>query len=297
MAQESHPTYWDYLRLGDLLALQNGLEADDAEVAPDELHFIVVHQVYELWFKLVLRELRLGRDSLAAPRVAEETVPQVVHHLRRVNEILKLGADQFRVMETLTPQDFLGFRDKLVPSSGFQSFQMREIEIVLGLDETQRIRVGGMDPLDHIRKVAAHSPTGELAWGRLEAARRETTLRAALQDWLHRTPIQASSPADRDDAHTVEEFLRQYLAAHARLSREQTQHLVRSGAGERTSTARAWMKLRFTRRTRARTRSPGRAFSTKTTRPSRRPTPWPSWAKRSTSTRTSSPRRSDIGRA
>ena len=232
MAQESHPTYWDYLRLGDLLALQNGLEADDAQVAPDELHFIVVHQVYELWFKLVLRELRLGRDSLAAPRVAEETVPQVVHHLRRVNEILKLGADQFRVMETLTPQDFLGFRDKLVPSSGFQSFQMREIEIVLGLDETQRIRVGGMDPLDHIRKVAAHSPTGELAWGRLEAARRETTLRAALQDWLHRTPIQASSPADRDDAHTVEEFLRQYLAAHARLSREQTQQLVRSGAGD-----------------------------------------------------------------
>ncbi len=232
MSQESRPTYWDYLRLGELLALQSGLETDDAKLAPDELHFVVVHQVYALWFKLVLRELRLARDSLAAPRVAEETVPQVVHHLRRVKEILKLGADQFRVMETLTPQDFLGFRDKLVPSSGFQSFQLREIEIVLGLDESQRVRIGGMDPLDHHRKAAAHSPTGELAWKRLETARRETTLRTALHEWLQRTPIQASSPGEPEDARIVEGFLREYLAAHAELSQAQTQALVRAGAGE-----------------------------------------------------------------
>src|SRR5262245_58497332 len=132
------PTYWDYLRLDSLLALQNGLGDDDRALMPDELHFIVVHQVYELWFKLVLREVRLGRDHLAAPRVAEETVPHVVHHLRRINEILGLAVEQFRVMETLTPQDFLDFRDKLTPASGFQSFQLREIEILLGLDDAQR---------------------------------------------------------------------------------------------------------------------------------------------------------------
>src|SRR5512145_3208833 len=113
MSSHPPPTYWDYLKLESLLQLQSGLEERDSDLAPDELHFIVVHQVYELWFKLSLRELRLARDWLAAPRVPEETVPQVVHHLRRVNEILKLAADQFRVMETLAPQDFLDFRDKL----------------------------------------------------------------------------------------------------------------------------------------------------------------------------------------
>ncbi len=103
MATRTVPTYWDYLRLDDLLRLQGGLEGDDARLMPDELHFIIVHQAFELWFKLILRELRLARDHLAAPRVPEETVPLVVHHLRRVNVILEHVVDQFRVMETLTP--------------------------------------------------------------------------------------------------------------------------------------------------------------------------------------------------
>ena len=90
------PTYWDYLKLEELLGLQGGLEGDESQLMPDELHFIIVHQVFELWFKLVLRELRLARDHLAAPRVAEEEIPyrssrhvglmagssQAVHHLR-----------------------------------------------------------------------------------------------------------------------------------------------------------------------------------------------------------------------
>ena len=231
MGRASPPTYWDYLDLEHLLALQHGLEPDDSHLASDELHFIIVHQVFELWFKLALRELRLARDWLAAPRVAEETVPQVVHHLRRVHEILRLATEQFRVMETLTPQDFLGFRDKLVPASGFQSFQMREIELVLGLDDAQRLQAGGVDPLEHIRKTASASPAGDAAWARLEAARREKTLRSALDDWLHRTPIQGSSPGDADDAAVVDVFLRDYLAAYAALAERQTQALVRGGVG------------------------------------------------------------------
>jgi tryptophan 2,3-dioxygenase len=225
------PTYWDYLKLDQLLDLQNGLESDDGRLESDELHFIIVHQVYELWFKLILRELRLARDHLAAPRVAEETVPQVVHHLRRVNEILRLAVEQFRVVETLTPQDFLGFRDKLVPSSGFQSFQMREIELVLGLTEAQRVRIGGTDPLEHIRSAGAGSAAGGLAWQRIEAARREKTLREALDDWLHRTPVQGSSPADPGDARAVEEFMSSYLGCHERLHTAQTDHLVAAGTG------------------------------------------------------------------
>src|SRR5262245_36412898 len=109
---DARPAYWDYLRLDRLLSLQGGLEDDEARLMPDELHFIIVHQAFELWFKLCLRELRLARDHLSEPRVPEERIPYVVHHLRRVTSILEHAVDQFRVMETLTPQDFLSFRDK-----------------------------------------------------------------------------------------------------------------------------------------------------------------------------------------
>lgn len=205
------PTYWDYLRLDRLLDLQGGLEGNEQQLMPDELHFIIVHQAFELWFKLTLRELRLARDHLAAPRVPEERIPYVVHHLSRVSEILKLAVEQFRVMETLTPQDFLAFRDKLIPASGFQSFQMRELEIVLGLEDQQRIDYAGSDPLSHIEKLAKGSPAGELAWLRISEARDETNLRQALHTWLFRTPVQGSSPDDPGDADAVKGFLQSYF--------------------------------------------------------------------------------------
>src|SRR3982751_3504835 len=114
------PIFRGYLPVPALLSLPGGLERDESALAPDELHFIVVHQVYELWFKLCLRELRLARDHLATPKVPEETIALVVHHLGRVSKVFQLLVDQFVVMETLTPQDFLAFRDKLTPASGFQ---------------------------------------------------------------------------------------------------------------------------------------------------------------------------------
>ena len=208
------PNYWDYLRLEDLLQLQGGLEQDESRLMPDELHFVVVHQVFELWFKLCLREMRHARDDLREPEVPEERVPFVVHHLGRVAEIIKLMVQQWSVMETLTPQDFLAFRDKLVPASGFQSFQMREIELVLGMDESERLHYGGVDPLDHIVETANGSPSGEFVKNRIESARREATLRDALHAWLRRTPIQGSNPGDPDDAARVDEFLQAYLDAY-----------------------------------------------------------------------------------
>ena len=233
---KSVPTYWDYLRLDQLLDLQGGLEGDDAQLQPDELHFIIVHQAFELWFKLVLRELRLARDHLAAPRLPEEKVPHVVHHLRRTNEILRLGRDQFRIMETLTPQDFLSFRDKLIPASGFQSFQMREIEILLGLEERQRIDEVGVKPMEAIRALAERSPAGELAWKRIQAVREEQTLRNCLQAWLYRTPIQGSSPEDDQDEGAVKAFLEDYLAAMEHLDASRLGHFTRvPGAEEETT--------------------------------------------------------------
>lgn len=207
----STPNYWDYLNLPELLNLQNGLDPDESNVSIDELHFITVHQVYELWFKLIIRSLRLARDRLAEPRVDEETIPYVVHHLRRVNTTLDLMVRQWRVVETLAPQDFLAFRDKLVPASGFQSFQMRVVECLMGLDESKRIRYGKIEPLDHIRKLSETSPGGAVAWSMLSAAREELSILGALNQWLHRTPIQGSQPGDAGDAQVVDRFLEAYL--------------------------------------------------------------------------------------
>jgi tryptophan 2,3-dioxygenase len=113
--------YSSYLRIDDLLQLQQPLSAG----APDELLFIVVHQAYELWFKLVLHELELARSSLldaepwaAAPR------------LRRAVAVEELLLHQLGVLETMSPEGFLEFRDPLAPASGFQSTQFREIEAV-----------------------------------------------------------------------------------------------------------------------------------------------------------------------
>ncbi|MCO4745148.1 MAG: tryptophan 2,3-dioxygenase [Proteobacteria bacterium] len=207
------PSYWDYLKLDTLLDLQSGLDPNEDNLLPDELHFIIVHQVYELWFKLVIRSVRLGRDELSKPTVAEEIIPKVVHHLRRISAILSICVDQFEVMETLTPQDFLAFRDKLIPSSGFQSFQMRELEILMGLDESQRIKYGEINPLEHIKKMGGKTPAGTLAWDRIVQARSEGSLLGALNEWLYRTPIQGSQPDDDNDEQVVNDFLESYMAA------------------------------------------------------------------------------------
>jgi tryptophan 2,3-dioxygenase len=149
-------------------------------------------------------------------------------------------------METLTPQDFLDFRDKLAPASGFQSFQMREMEILLGLEETDRVQVGGMQPLNHIRRLGPGTTAGDLARRRVEAAMQETTLRQALHEWLHRTPIQGSVPQDADDAASVQRFLDEYLQAYATAQDTQAARLVEVGAGAPES-----IRERFAAATRA----------------------------------------------
>ncbi|MCO4771411.1 MAG: tryptophan 2,3-dioxygenase [Deltaproteobacteria bacterium] len=230
MSAPNTPTYWDYLGLEQLLSLQGGLEGDETRLMPDELHFIVVHQVFELWFKLILREVRLARDHLAAPVVPEEHVPYVVHHLRRVNTIAGLMVAQFGVMETLTPQDFLDFRAKLVPASGFQSFQMREVEILLGLTAEQRTDKDFGDPLAALRRFAEASPGGKLAIDRIVAVQKEHTLREALHAWLHRTPIQGSTPDEAGDDAVVTSFIDQYLAKQVESHRGQRDRIVEVGA-------------------------------------------------------------------
>jgi tryptophan 2,3-dioxygenase len=204
-------TYWDYLQLVPLLKLQGGLEEDDSKVSEDELHFIIVHQVFELWFKLVLRELRLSRDHLIADRVPERHIPHVVRHLRRVNEIFKLSVDAFSVLETLTPQDFLAFRRKLGESSGFQSFQTRVMELLLGLDPAERQKQHAIpDPLMHLETAARNSPGGPTVMEAIRSVQKEVPLRTALGGWLYRTPIQGVSPDSEQDHEVIRRFLEQY---------------------------------------------------------------------------------------
>ncbi len=234
MTSSQSVTYWDYLHLGDLLSLQRGLAADDDQISEDELHFIVVHQAFELWFKLILRELRLARDKMAAPFVEEETVPYVVHHLRRVVEIFRLATEQFRVMETLTPQDFLTFRDKLGTASGFQSLQMREIEAMMGLQEHERAEWGHADPVAAVQRVAQQSPHGMAMLQRLRQARQDVSLRQALHTWLYRTPIQGSHPCDANDAEVVQTFLNAYFSALQQQQAAQIDQLEADG-GDRAA--------------------------------------------------------------
>jgi len=120
-------TYGGYLRLDELLA-QQVPQADPP--AHDELLFITVHQVYELWFQQMLYELEAVRDAM----IAGETW-RARHLLRRVHVIERLLIAQVDVLETMTPQDFLEFRANLAPASGFQSVQFRELEFLSGLKD------------------------------------------------------------------------------------------------------------------------------------------------------------------
>jgi len=122
-------SYGTYLKVPELLELQQGLSQEH-----DELLFIVAHQVYELWFKVILFELEAARD-----RIDADDVFFARHHLHRVYVIEKLLVEQIEVLETMSPQDFLAFRSKLAPASGFQSVQFREIEFLSGLKEPKYI--------------------------------------------------------------------------------------------------------------------------------------------------------------
>lgn len=117
-------TYGAYLRLSNLLDQQ--VPQSDPP-ARDELLFISVHQVYELWFKLLLHELGEIRDAMV-----RDEVWLARHLFRRVHAVERVLVEQIEILETMTPQDFLEFRETLAPASGFQSVQFRELEFLSG---------------------------------------------------------------------------------------------------------------------------------------------------------------------
>jgi tryptophan 2,3-dioxygenase len=121
---DQHPalTYRSYLALDEVLTAQRPRSGEH-----DEMLFIVIHQVYELWFKQLLHEFARLQERLEAGDTAH-----ALHTLRRILTVLKVSVAQVDVLETMTPRQFAGFRGRLESSSGFQSAQFREIEAVLG---------------------------------------------------------------------------------------------------------------------------------------------------------------------
>src|ERR1051326_6720875 len=117
-------TYPSYLKLDELLSLQQPLSEGPEH---DELLFIVIHQVYELWFKQLVHEFRHLRNAFSAADSA-----RALFALRRVLTILKTLVAQVDILETMTPLSFNAFRSRLEAASGFQSAQFREIEFLLG---------------------------------------------------------------------------------------------------------------------------------------------------------------------
>ncbi len=177
--------YGDYLAIDRLLELQKPLSLKEGKlIAHDEMLFIIVHQAYELWFKQIRHELAACGEVLSKP-AADDDGPDmnvVVHRLKRIVEIWKLLNHQVDVLETMTPLDFLEFRELLHGASGFQSKQFREIEAALGLRMENRFRpeyykhteLGGFNAAD---------------FEQITEFEKATTLLQMVERWLARTPF------------------------------------------------------------------------------------------------------------
>lgn len=163
-------TYIDYLKIEDLLKLQNPRSTGPEH---DEMLFIVIHQVYELWFKQILHEV----DGLL-PALENSDFPRVGNGLKRVLTILKTMVAQVDILETMTPIDFLSFRSFLDSASGFQSGQFRELEFVLGRKN---------------EKVLAMHKEGTSARALLERRLKEKTLYDSFLVFLQKNGVSVPS--------------------------------------------------------------------------------------------------------
>lgn len=182
MSEKQEPVHYEtYLQLDKILNAQKLLSAETRPVpAHDETLFIIIHQIYELWFKQVIHELRAVLDMFNQDRVDERNIGLAVADLDRVIEIQKILVQQIRVLETMTSQDFLEFRELLFPASGFQSFQFRLIEVMLGLKEEHRATYGKVRYTDFFSEEQKR---------RLKEIEEGKSLLEAVTAWLERTPF------------------------------------------------------------------------------------------------------------
>jgi tryptophan 2,3-dioxygenase len=173
-------SYSSYLQLDKILDAQTLKSTEAGTTANDEMLFIITHQSYELWFKQILFEINLVRDIFLKPQVVDNSpdLMNIVHKLKRVTVILEMLINKIDILETMTPLDFLDFRDLLRPASGFQSKQFKQIEASLGLKFEKRFQKNIYDTLltpselDQIKKTE-----------------KDISLLELIIDWLERMPF------------------------------------------------------------------------------------------------------------
>jgi len=158
--------YSEYLNLPKLLALQHPRSAPPEH---DEMLFIVIHQTYELWFKLMLHELERIRSELSAGDLYGS-----IAGFQRVRTVMKTLVAQLDILETMTPMSFASFRDRLDTSSGFQSYQFREIEFILGYKRAEAM---------------AFFRPGDAGYDAMQKRLRESSVVDALYDFLQKQGV------------------------------------------------------------------------------------------------------------
>ena len=195
-------TYNSYLRVPELLKLQTP-QSDPPH--HDELLFIIIHQAYELWFYLILQELESAMQAMERGEVL-----RAHHFIRRVVQIQKLLVEQIHVLETMNPIEFLGFRERLKPASGFQSVQFREIEFMCGLKD---------------RRMLSHFAGKPEEFARLNARFEGPDLSLRFHELLGRTGFALPSPDRLRKLDTDAEARKQVLDALIQLYSNPQSHL------------------------------------------------------------------------
>ncbi len=179
--KQRQPVYYSqYLQLDKILNAQLPESSKENLKADDEMLFIIIHQAYELWFKQILHELDIIRAIFQQDNIANSSpdIYNSVHRLKRICSILEIAVMQMTVMETMTPLDFLDFRDLLRPASGFQSIQFKMIEAALGLSYDDRhgqnyyLSQLTQDDIDRVKKAES-----------------QQSLLTLINSWLERMPF------------------------------------------------------------------------------------------------------------
>lgn len=199
--KERKPVYYsEYLQLDKILNAQDPESAKDGIKADDEMLFIIIHQTYEMWFKQILHELTIVRNIFKQESIPNNSsdIYNSVHRLKRICKILDIAVMQMGVLETMTPLDFLDFRDLLRPASGFQSIQFKMIEASLGLNYENR----------HGQNYYL-SQLNQDDINRVKEAEAQESLLVLINRWLERMPYL------KDNKHWPEnKFWEEYRAAY-----------------------------------------------------------------------------------
>ena len=179
------PYYPEYLHLETLLGNQYPLSMANGKTgAHDEMLFIIIHQAYELWFKQILFELDYVMEVFGAQKINDnsEALNLARHRLNRIIRILELLIQQVGLLDTMTPLDFLEFRNLLTPASGFQSLQFREIEMRLGLQLENR------NQKDYYKRTS-EGGFSEKDYAFLTSQESKESLLQRINKWLERMPF------------------------------------------------------------------------------------------------------------